>query len=225
MDLPVTLTVRGTLVPSTLEIARALHNDTAGSEAGIAAARALGNLSHKVYAPCTRSKHNSAKAGELLFLDSWVDARGIMEFFSNPHVQTQGGALFSRRDPVVWMPARGAFTYQHAAPMGRNERYLGMIRGTIASPEAAIEIFRAADQKGVREAKKRGLISHELFIKLNAPGAKSPLEILGLDLWHDFDGMTSQYSDEAMMASLHGVFTGAPEATVWEQPTGHWSEW
>src|SRR5262245_64645481 len=84
--LPVVLTVRGTLNPKTLEAARSLHNDTAGSPQGIAAARALGDLSHKVYAPCLRSSQSSAREGELLFLDSWADPKGIMEFFSNPHV-------------------------------------------------------------------------------------------------------------------------------------------
>ena len=59
---PVVLTVRGTLVPASLEAARVLHNDTAGSEQGIAAARSLGDLSHKVFAPASRAtKLSSAR--------------------------------------------------------------------------------------------------------------------------------------------------------------------
>ena len=38
IDWPVLLTVRGTTVPKTLEEARVLHNQTAGSPQGIAAA-------------------------------------------------------------------------------------------------------------------------------------------------------------------------------------------
>jgi len=29
-----------------------------------------------------------------LFLDNWVDAKGIMDFFSNAHVQQQAGKMF-----------------------------------------------------------------------------------------------------------------------------------
>ena len=103
-EAPVMLTVRGKFVPSTVENARVLHNDTAGSAQGIAAARALGDLSHNVFVPGA-----GAPSGELLFLDTWVDVQGIMEFFSNPHVQQQGGNMFSARDASVWMPARGGF--------------------------------------------------------------------------------------------------------------------
>src|SRR5215813_379971 len=91
---PVILTVRGTLVPSTLEAARVVHNETAGSASGIAAARALGDLSHNVYAPSTNSPGSSARPGELLFVDVWDEPEGVMRFFDNPHVEEQGRKLF-----------------------------------------------------------------------------------------------------------------------------------
>jgi hypothetical protein len=47
----VLLTVRGQVVPPTQAAVRELHNHQAGSDEGIAAARALGDLSHKVYTP------------------------------------------------------------------------------------------------------------------------------------------------------------------------------
>ena len=59
-----------------------LHNDTAGSQAGIAAARALGDLSHKVYAPVVMPQ-SGAKEGEVLFMDWWQDPKGLMDFFAN----------------------------------------------------------------------------------------------------------------------------------------------
>jgi hypothetical protein len=222
---PVVLTVRGTLAPATLEGTRALHNQTAGSEQGIAAARSLGDLSHKVYAPSTRSKQSSARPGELLFVDVWVDAEGIMKFFSNPQVQEQGGKLFSARTPTVWMQASGSFSYHLPAAMGRDERYLGMVRGAIKSPEQALPIFNAVDEKAQRDARRRGLLSHQILIKMNAPGDTSPLELLGLDLWSDFAGMTEHYGDPTHMAALGGAFSGRPDASVWEQAPGHWSEW
>ena len=221
----VTLTVRGTYHAKSLEEARVLHNETAGSQPGIAAARALGDLSHKVYAPCLRSKQSAAKAGELLFHDWWDDAEGLMKFFGNPNVQQQGGRLFANRDAAVWMPARGAFTTHLPAPAQKAERYLGVIRGPVASPEKAIEIFAAVDAKAQRDARRRGLVSHDLFIKLNPPGDSSPVELLGLDLWCDFDGMSEHYSDATHMGGLNGAFSGKPEASVWEQAPGQWSEW
>lgn len=222
-DSTVVLTVRGTLVPDSLDAARRLHNETAGSEQGIAAARSLGDLSHNVYAPSLRSKQSGAKAGELLFLDRWDNAKGIMDFFSNPHVQEQAGKLFGARDAAVWMQARGSFSYQLPAPRVKSERYVGMIRAAIKSPEQAVEIFAGVDGKQQREARRRGILSHQLFIKLGAPG--DTVELLGLDLWCDFGGMTEHYGDTTHMAVLGGAFAGPPQVSVWEQPTGVWSEW
>lgn len=221
----VVLTVRGTLVPQTLEAARNLHNETAGSEQGIAAARALGDLSHSVYAPSARSTQSSAKAGELLFVDRWDNPQGIMDFFSNPHVQGQAGKMFSARDATVWMPARGSFSYCLPAPNGKSERYLGMLRATVKSPEQAVEIFAEVDAKAQRDARRRGLLSHELFIKLSPPGDSSPPELLGIDLWCDVAGMTAHYTDQTHMTGLGAAFAGPPQATVWDQADGRWSEW
>lgn len=218
------LTVRGKYLASTLEGCRVIHNDTAGSQAGVAAARSLGDLSHKVYAPLAVAQ-SSAKEGEVLFMDWWQDPKGLMDFFANENVQMQGTKLFVSRDPTVWMPAKGAFTYNLPAAAGKNERYVGMVRGPIASPEAALALFRAADLKAQRAARARGLLSHELFIKLNPPGVSAPLELLGVDVWCDAKGMGEHYSDPQEMKALEGAFTGAPDATVWQQAPGQWSEW
>ncbi len=218
------LTVRGKYIPSTLEALRVLHNDTAGSAPGIAAARALGDLSHKVYSPAP-SPQSSAKEGEVLFIDWWQDPKGLMDFFANENVQMQGTKLFASRTATVWMPAKGSFSYTLPAAAGKNERFVGMIRGEIKSPDAAIEIFRAADTKAQRTARARGLLSHEIFIKMNPPGDSSPLELLGVDVWCDAKGMGEHYSDPSEMAALGGAFAGVPDATVWQQAPGQWSEW
>jgi hypothetical protein len=222
-DFPVALTVRGTLIPKNLEAARVLHNETAGSQPGIAAARALSDLSHKVYAPCLKSKQSQAKAGEILFLDNWGSFKGLMEFFANVHVQEQAGKMFSQRDGSVWMAARGAFSYHLPAPMAKPARYVGIVRGPIAQPEKTIEIFRGVDEKAQRDARRRGLLSHELFVKVAQPG--EPLEILGIDHWCDFDGMSEHYADQTHMSALGGAFSGRPDPTVWEQAPGEWNEW
>jgi hypothetical protein len=224
-NMPVVLTVRGTVIPESLEAARRLHNETAGSAPGIAAARALGDLSHNVYAPCTRYNQSGAKPGELLFLDRWDNPKGIMEFFGNPHVQQQAGKLFGARDAAVWMAAQGSFSYALPAPHTKSERYVGMIRASVKSPEASIAIFAGVDAKVQRDARRRGLLSHELFVKLNAPGDSSPVELLGIDLWSDFDGMSEQYSDQTHMSVLGPAFAGPPQTSVWEAAPGNWSEW
>lgn len=223
-DSAVFLTVRGKCLPPSLEEMRVIHNETAGSVPGIAAARSLGDLSHKVYAPVP-APNTSAKAGELMFFDWWQDAQGIMDFFANENVVQQGVKLFSAREPTIWMPAKGAFTYVLPAAAHRPERYVGMIRGPITNPEATLAIFRKADQKAQRTARARGLLSHELFIKLQAPGDKGPLELLGVDIWCDAKGMGEHYSDPAEMKALDGAFSGAPDASTWVQAPGHWSEW
>lgn len=221
----VLLTVRGTYVPPTLDAVRDLHNSTAGSEQGIAAARSLGDLSHNVFAPSSRNGRAGAPGPELLFIDWWDDPKGLLNFFSNPQVQAQGAKLFSERDATVWMPARGSSSYHLPAPSSKSQRFVGMVRGAISSPEQALATFAAADAAAQRDARRRGLMTHQLFIKVSAPGDSAPPELLGLDLWCDFDGMTEHYSDATHMAGLKGAFAGRPQTSVWEQPAGVWSEW
>lgn len=224
MSLPVLLTVRGSLVPPTLEAARVLHNETAGSPPGIAAARALGDLSHKVYAP-----HGGADSGtarnELLFIDVWCDAQGIGQFFSNHEVQQQANRLFSAKDASIWMPAHGSFSYTLPAMRAAGPRYVGMVRGPVASPETAIKVFADADAKAVRDARRRGILAHQLFVRINLPGDNSPPQLLGLDLWGSESGMEEHYADATHMAPLAKAFSAQPAASVWQEAVGEWSEW
>ena len=125
IDWPVLLTVRGNVLPDTLEQMRVIHNQTAGSPPGIAAARALGDLSHMVYAPLTANGQPATTSKELLFLDVWVHPKGIMDFFSNEDVVQQGTKLFSSRDATVWMPADGSFSYSLPAPRGKKRSLCG----------------------------------------------------------------------------------------------------
>jgi hypothetical protein len=221
---PVVLTVRGTLVPATLESARTLHNDTAGSPPGIAAARSLGDLSHKVYSPCAAgAKMSDAKPGELLFLDVWTDPAGIQTFFSNPQVAEQATKLFKSKEPTVWMPARGAATFHLPAPMSQSGRYVGVIRGQVKSPEEAIAGFRDANTKFIRDARQSGQLSHDLFFKLGPPN--EPAELLGIDHWYNLEGMLAYYGNMEHMGPVMPVFSGRPAASIWEQAPGQWSEW
>src|SRR5215470_3654184 len=94
------LTVRGKTIPATLEATRKLHNDTAGAPPSVAGARALGDLSHNVFAPVS-----DELGGELLFIDFWNSMAGLGQFFSDKQVQEAAGQLFSSRDATVWAKA------------------------------------------------------------------------------------------------------------------------
>jgi len=217
------LTVRGKHRARDLEGARKLHNEIAGSPQAIAAARALSDLTHSVFVPLEDSP-TSPPANELLFLDVWEDTKGIAEFFSSKDVQKGGEALFSGRDATVWMPAAGAFGFQLSAPSRRTDRLVGLVRGPIGSPEKAIEIFRNETRKRVRDARRLGQISHQLYVKLAPPGDRGPLELLGVDVWFDAKGMGEHY--QALdMGALAPAFAGAPDATVWRAAPGEWAEW
>ena len=105
------------------------------------------------------------------------------------------------------------------------DRYVGIVRGPISSPEAAIDVFRAADIGGQQDARRRGLLSHQIFIKLAAPGDAQPLELLGVDVWNDLAGMNEHYGDAKHMGALGKAFSAAPQTSRWEQAPGQWSEW
>jgi len=213
------LTVRGTLVPASIEAACKLHNETAGSADGIAAARALGDLSHKVFAPMPNL---GAKPGELLFFDWWKNPEGIGTFFSNPQVQQGAGLMFSERKATIWMPARGAFGFDLPAPAHKPDRYVGVVQGTVKSPEAAIEVFRRVLAGKISDARRRGQISHQLFVKIPMPGDTSGAEIIGVDLWCDASGMGEHYGD---IKGYEEAFI-TKDASVWKPASGGtWSEW
>ncbi len=220
---PVLLTVRGTTAAKSVEAARTIHNDTAGSEPGKAAARSLGDLTHKVFTPAAGAGDMSgAKDGELLFLDVWDDAAGIQQFFSNAEVQKQGGALFTSKEPNVWMPARGGLSFHLPAQARKSEVFLGIIRGAVKSGEDAVRSFNDATLRGQRDARRRGQLSHELYFRLDAP--KDSPELLGLDVWGSLEGMMEHY--KATMGSGYGdVFAAKPAASIWQEAPGQWSEW
>ncbi|HWB73724.1 MAG TPA: hypothetical protein VG755_02190 [Nannocystaceae bacterium] len=222
--LPVLLTVRGTLVPKDLEAARQLHNATAGSPEGIAAARSLGDISHVCFSAFDHPL-SKAKPGELLFLDNWLTPEGLMQFFSNPDIVASAGRMFSARDATVWMPARGAYTWHLPAPRGQDRRYIGMLRGPVTSPEDSVAAFSRAIHRGVSDARRRGQLSHDVYIKLRPPGDDSPLEMLGVATWSSLEGLHEHYTDPNGRAAMQGVYSGPADPSVWEQAPGHWNEW
>lgn len=217
------LTVRGQLNPPTLEAARALHNETAGAPANVAAARSFGDLSHQVFVPA--GPPLAKGAGELMFVDVWNDPAGLMQFFENKDVQKSGAALFFQRDPVVWTPAAGAYALELGAPAGKNDRYLGILKGNTKNRAAVIKAFDALTLSGVNEARKLGLMSHRTYFRFSPPGAPESTEMISIQTWFDGEGMQKFYADDSANAAFDALFTAEAEATVWTRPAGTWVEW
>jgi hypothetical protein len=217
----VLLTVRGKTNPTDRDAARDLHNQTAGSPEGIARARALGDLSHSVFAPLPGGP--GTEEHELFFVDVWRDASGIGTFFSNEQVQQGAEMLFSEREAVIWMPAEGAFGFELPAPMSLTSRYLGIARGAIDDPQHVIDVLRKVHEAGLSDARRLGQLSHQLFIRVPMPGDSPQLEAIGLDMWADAAGMGEHYST---LTGFEAAFVGDVHTSVWEQaPGGPWTEW
>ena len=215
-------TVRGPLAAKDLESGRVAHNMAAGSDQGVAAARSFSDLSHAVYVPV---KPNGGGAGELLIIDYWSNPAGIGQFFSDPQVQQGGSMVYRDREAVVWERSPGLPQFSLPAPSGKNERYVGIARGPIASREQAERILTEALRKRVSIARAKGLMSREWFFRAGRPGEKAALEAIGVDVWFDADGMQEIYADPAEMEVLEGLFTGMPETSAWKKPAGAWVEW
>ena len=160
------LIIRGTLAASTLEGARAVHNQTAGAPENVAVAQSLGDLSHMVYVPLEKPKKG---AGEFLIMDVWNSLDGLNQFFANPTVQEQAGRIFTSRDPVVWTSAQDFFNYHIPAPYGKNERIIAMVRGKVTSRDKAQAIHNDGPSKFINQAHKDGDISHEAYFRLAPP--------------------------------------------------------
>jgi hypothetical protein len=220
------LTIRGTLSPDTLEAARKVHNQTAGDPAGVAAAKSLGDVSHMVFVPMQHNGHAKTEgAGEFLIMDLWYSVEGLNTFFADKQVQQGGAAIFSERDPVVWAPAEGFTSFHIPAPSGSNDRIIAIVRGTVNSKEEAKTLHDTAMTKTISKARKLGILSHDAYFRMAAPGSPEALEFLGVDVWMNGEGLGDFYGDEDFLAGFNHIFTGEAADSVWVHPKGNWVEW
>lgn len=217
------LTVRGTLAARDLEGGRQAHNQVAGSDPAVAMARSFGDLSHAVYVPV---EPVASGPGELLIIDTWNSIDGLQTFFANEQVVSGGTLVFrADRENVVWQTTPGLPRFSLPAPTGRNDRYVGLARGTVSSRDGAERILADWMTSGINTARAKGLMSREWFFRLSPPGQKPSLEAIGIDVWFDADGMQELYEDAAEGEALAGLFVGAPATSVWRKPAGVWVEW
>jgi len=215
------LSIRGTLAPSTLESARTVHNQTAGVPANVAAAKSLGDLSHMVYVP---TDANGAR-GEFLILDIWNNIDGLNQFFANKQVQEQAGQIFKQRDPVVWTPAEGFYSYYLPPPYGMNMRIISTVRSTLGSIDEAQAVHNALVNQLVNKARGRGNLSHQAYLRLAAPGTPEAAEFFAVDTWMSAEGMIEHYDDPEFLSAFGKLFNAPPVTGMWTHPAGEWVEW
>ena len=216
------LAIRGTLKAKTLEEARATHNMTAGNPEGVAAARALGDLSHNVYVTFGDIKG----AGELLILDLWNNLDGFNQFFANKQVQEGGAMIFaSGGNRELWSRAQDFRGFVLPTPAGKTDRCVGLIRGTVRSRDAAKVAFDKIAKDTINAARMEGQISHDVYFRMSSPGQPPSLDLMGVDVWMDAQGMGRFYAEAKHIAPLDDVFVGAPVTSVWRSPGSHWIEW
>jgi len=212
------LTIRGTLRPPTIAASCAAHNEVAGSEANVAAARALGDLSHAVFVRADEPPRSGA--GEVLFCDVWNSISGLQQFFAHPNASEGGARVFLERDPVVWVAAEQMPSYQLPPPRGHDDRVIGLVRGRVGSVAAAGRVISAAMVKTMNAARKLGHLSRAYYLRLDGDGT----EILGVDAWTNLDGCYQFYS-RLEDPSVFQMFTEKPATSVWKRPEGNWVEW
>ena len=214
------LTVRGKTVAAGLEDARTLHNATAGAPQSAAGARALGDLSHNVYAPIGKELD-----GQLQFIDLWNSMSGLGTFFSNPQVQAAAGQLFATRDGIVWSRLEGFGAFHLPLPTGRSIGAVGLLQARVTSVEQAAGAFVAYAATTINTARTYGMVSHSLWVRVPNPGEAPTPEVIGVDLWMDAERMNEYYELSLGFDHLGRVFAGAPDTSVWRSAPGDWVEW
>jgi hypothetical protein len=235
-------TTRGPMEPSTLDGARALHNAFVGEgpQPGIEIARSLGDVSHQVYrAADGASGVSDAEAGELLFVDFWTAAEGMEAFFANPFAGEAGDRLYSARAESEWHPAPGAVSLQFPAATGAPARFVVLVRAPVHSAGAAVASLDKAVVAGLGAARRRGQLSHQVFVRDPAelgarpasnarhgaaPRATPSVEVLAMSTWPTLDGLLEHHRDPATAAGLEQAVAGPVAISVWEQ-AGGFVEW
>ncbi|HEX4597681.1 MAG TPA: hypothetical protein VH278_07840 [Burkholderiaceae bacterium] len=217
------LAIQGILKPKTLEDSRITHNMTAGNPDGVAAARALGDLSHNVFVTAGDSK---GPGGELLILDLWNNLDGFNQFFANKQVQEGGAMIFaSVESRELWSPAQEFRSFILPTPAARNDFCVGLLRGTVRSREFAKAAFDKMAKDTINAARMEGQVSREIFFRMSAPGQPATLDLLGVDVWMDGEGMGRFYSNPQHMSPIRDIFAGPPATSTWKHPAGQWIEW
>jgi hypothetical protein len=242
---PLTLHLTRGVLASTIDETRGMHNAFVdeGTQPGREIARALGDLSHNVYAPARGvDPALRAQPGELLFVDYWAAASGTEMFFSNPVALGAADQLFSSREESEWAVAPDGFGFSVPARHGAPPRFVAITRAAIRSADEAVPAMGKLISAGLPAARRRGQISHGLFIRDAGIANRRPAantrrahgntlaqsaaqaEVLALDGWSTVDGLAEHYRDATVTGGLPDALIGPAETAVWQQEAG-FSEW
>ena len=212
------LTVRGRAAVATLYQARELHTARGGAPASVAGARALGDLSHNVFAGIDHPD-------EIMFIDVWNSASGLGTFFGIPAVQESAGRLFAERDAVVWSASRGFGDFFLPTVAGSSVQGVGILRATVTSVEKAADAFHAYASETINVGRMHGQASHSTWLGAAGPGGQPSTEGGGVDTWTDVAQMNAFYALGLGYDHLGPVFAGEPKTSIWQAAEGHWVEW
>ena len=218
------LTVMGKVIPTSVEATCELHNQTAGNPGGVAAAKSLGDMSHMTFMP---TNYQEKFSQDLLFMDIWNSIEGLQQFFSNHDVQAGANMMFSQREAIVWSKLDSFLNFHFPYPNNvKNDRIVGLVRGFVKSLDEAAEIHNTTIAGQTGRARAAGILSHEFYVRVAAPGSPEALEVLGMDLWMNADGMMQHYmSPEFQGSGLYKMFASKPSSSTWVHPKGEWVEW
>ena len=110
--------------------------------------------------------------------------------------------VFRDSEAVIWQATPGLPRVSLPAPYGKNERYVGIVRGPVASREAAEKILTESVRKRLNIARAQGPHVPRMVLPAAVPGEKPSLEAIGVDVWFDADGMKEIYNEPAEMEGL-----------------------
>ena len=79
--------------------------------------------------------------------------------------------------------------------------------------------------QSIHKARKLGNLSHEVYFQLTPPGSPESLELLGVDVWTNLEGMQEYYNDPDFNQAFEGFYTSEPMALFLQHPAGEWVEW
>ena len=108
---------------------------------------------------------------------------------------------------------------------GHNDRFIGLLRGTISSREQAPSLVNQDSMAELHTARAAGHLSHEVYFRLAHPGAPESRECLAIDGWFDLEGMVRYDTELEARHTLDGLFTAPPATWELKHPAGDWIKW
>ena len=95
----------------------------------------------------------------------------------------------------IWSLAQDFRSFILSTPTHNKDSYMGLLRGTVRSRQDAKAAFDKMAKDTINAARMEGQVSHQVFFRMTPPGQPAALDLLGVDVWMDADGMGRFYSN------------------------------